>query len=108
MTAEALRSELGTAGAALLVARIEAELLPLRSALSPALVVDEWTALAAAAERIASELDSDLLAAWGGRIREASDELDADALDETAAELFAVLIAAGRAAAGHTAAGRVD
>ena len=67
--------------------RTAAHLLPILRERSPGLVVDEWLALAVAAERLVADIPSSALGSWAGRIRAAAAELDSDTLDALAAEL---------------------
>ncbi len=84
---DALRAELGAERAERLAETIAARLLPIFKELSPGLVVDEWIALAEAAERLVAEVPSAVLGSWAGRVRAATAELDSDSLEALAAEL---------------------
>lgn len=86
---EVLNAELGPDRGRELAKKISAELVPLKVALSPGLVVDEWYALVKTADRLSAELASSVLGSWSDRVRMAIEELDSDRIDALAAELDA-------------------
>ncbi len=90
LDADALRAALGPGGYGVLASAVDRDLLPLRRALSPVFILDEWETFAARSELLAAQTAAPAVTLWARRLREALENLDYEGLKRAAAELDAL------------------